>query len=247
VEKYFVLVLTSQAELPEWNTITVKPVIIQEFCNYIIGICSTITGNKSAENVKKVVAWLKSALPSVVNDIPHNKSDEISTVFMEKKMEPAQPKAMGHLFELAAQLKDMATQLHAFAEESEKTKRTTAILMAENEEAVSKLRTAEETISTLQNQLTETETELTSIKSQAAELLTENEKLKAVISVYSEDKQSSMDGQLNAIASKLKTEYNEFKDALDLEMTAEIGEILRDQLMRVFKILSKAGIGIESR
>ena len=56
-----------------------------------------------------------------------------------------------------------------------------------------------------------------------------------------------MDGQLNAIASKLKTEYREFKDALDLEMTVEIGEILRDQLMRVFKILSKAGIDIESR
>ena len=80
-----------------------------------------------------------------------------------------------------------------------------------------------------------------------AEQSCEIEKLKTVISVYSEDKQSSMDGQLNAIASKLKTEYSEFKDALDLEMTVEIGEILRDQLMRVFKILSKAGIDIESR
>ena len=119
--------------------------------------------------------------------------------------------------------------------------------MSDNKALASKLVIAEETISKLQNQLAESEANLATQRAQVSELSSEIEKLKTVISVYSADKQSSMDGQLNAIASKLKTEYREFKDALDLEMTVEIGEILRDQLMRVFKILSKAGIDIESR
>ena len=119
--------------------------------------------------------------------------------------------------------------------------------MADKAEKVAQLKTAEGTITDLRELVAAKEADLTAQKLQLTELSSEVEKLKAVISVYSEDKQSSMDGQLNAIASKLKTEYSEFKDALDLDMTAEIGEILRDQLMRVFKILSKAGIDIESR
>lgn len=254
IEKYFVLVLTPQSKLPNWNTICIKPIIINEFCNYIITTCSAITGNKSADKAKKAVAWLKSALPSSTGDILPQKTTTVVSNASEKNPEainnPNQQKntaAVDSLFGIAAQLRDLFAQLYSFAEESEKAKRANASLIAENKEVVKKLNTAEDTISQLQEQLTTKEAELTSHKTQMSELSSEIERLKTVISVYSEDKQSSMDGQLNAIASKLKTEYSEFKDALDLEMTVEIGEILRDQLMRVFKILSKAGIDIESR
>ena len=253
IEKYFVLVLTPQSKLPNWNTICIKPIIINEFCNYIITTCSAITGNKDAEKIKKVVAWLQSALPSSTGDISPQKTTAVSNA-SEKKPEttnnPNQQKntaTVGSLFGMAAQLRDLSAQLYSFAEESEKAKRANAALIAENKETAKKFNAAEDTISQLQERLTAKEAELISHKTQMEELSSEIERLKTVISVYSEDKQSSMDGQLNAIASKLKTEYSEFKDALDLEMTAEIGEILRDQLMRVFKILSKAGIDIESR
>lgn len=253
IEKYFVLVLTPQSKLPNWNTICIKPIIINEFCNYIITTCSAITGNKDAEKIKKVVAWLQSALPSSTGDISPQKTTAVSNA-SEKKPEttnnPNQQKntaTVGSLFGMAAQLRDLSAQLYSFAEESEKAKSANAALIAENKETAKKFNAAEDTISQLQERLTTKEAELTSHKTQMEELSSEIERLKTVISVYSEDKQSSMDGQLNAIASKLKTEYSEFKDALDLEMTAEIGEILRDQLMLVFKILSKAGIDIESR
>ena len=251
IEKYFVLVLTPQSKLPDWSTISIKPAIINEFCNYIVGACSTITGNKATEKVKKAVTWLKSALSPASDDLPQNKPVEVSVTITEKKEEPAndlvQTKSLGSLFGVSAQLRDISTQLYAFAEESKKAEKTTALLMSDNKALASKLGIAEDTISKLQNQLTESEANLATQRAQVSELSSEIEKLKTVISVYSEDKQSSMDGQLNAIASKLKTEYREFKDALDLEMTVEIGEILRDQLMRVFNILSKAGIDIESR
>ena len=253
IEKYFVLVLKPEINLPDWNTITVNSAIINDFCNYIIGTCSTITGSKSAENIKKIVAWLKSALPSATSDVSAKASDSTSSNTSENKPETTNAQnqqknpVVGSLFGMAAQLRNLSLQLYSCAEETEKAKRETAALMAENKETAAKLRTAEDTILQLQEHVTAKEEELTAQISQVAELSSEIDKLKTVISVYSEDKQSSMDGQLNAIASKLKTEYSEFKDALDLEMTAEIGEILRDQLMRVFKILAKAGIDIESR
>lgn len=253
VEKYFVLLLNPQAKLPEWDAITLKPAVLNEFCNYIINVCSNFTDGKLGEKVKKVVTWLQSAFPFATDGVLTKESDAKSPSASIKKPEVTnftsqQNNAAGKsLLGMAVQLKELSTQVYSFAEESEKAKRAIATLSAEKAESATKLKTAEDIISHLREQISAKESAITAQQLQLAEQSCEIEKLKTVISVYSEDKQSSMDGQLNAIASKLKTEYSEFKDALDLEMTVEIGEILRDQLMRVFKILSKAGIDIESR
>ena len=50
------------------------------------------------------------------------------------------------------------------------------------------------------------------------------------------------DEQLNIIASKLSIEYKDFVDALEMEMTIELGENMREQLRTVFNILEKQGI-----
>lgn len=77
------------------------------------------------------------------------------------------------------------------------------------------------------------------------ELLDEIKKRDAVLSVFESDKVNSRQEQLNAIASKLKTEYQDFKDAIDMDMTLDLGENLRQQLSSVFKILTKNGIVLE--
>lgn len=73
------------------------------------------------------------------------------------------------------------------------------------------------------------------------------EKLNSVISVFSADKQNSQSEQLNAIASKLKAEYVDFKEAEQDSMTLDLGENFRCQLQSVFRILAKAGIDVEKR
>ena len=253
IEKYFVLTLATQTKLLDLNTLTIKPVIIHEFCRYIIETCATITGKKTEKQVAFVTEWLKSALPKPAEETS-KKPDDVTSVsndtsekLSSTSSETRDGSSNDSLFGIITQLKELSARLFSRAEESEKEKKANQSLKSAYKENIGKLKIAENTISELQNQLIEAEAKLDNQAKQLAESIAEIEKLKTVISVYSEDKQSSMDGQLNAIASKLKTEYSEFKDALDLDMTADIGEILRDQLMRVFKILSKAGIDIESR
>ena len=78
-------------------------------------------------------------------------------------------------------------------------------------------------------------------------LTKELEKHNTVLSVFESDKQNSQQEQLNSIASKLRSEYKDFTDALGMEMTVDLGENMRQQLVAVFKILSKNGIDIEGR
>lgn len=92
---------------------------------------------------------------------------------------------------------------------------------------------AKETVAGLQKQLEETSAE--------------NVRLNSIISVYSSDKQNSQSEQLNSIASKLKSEYRDYKAAENDEMTIDLGENFRFQLQSIFRILAKAGIDVERR
>ena len=59
------------------------------------------------------------------------------------------------------------------------------------------------------------------------------------------DRNKQQDEQINRIASSLKVDYKDFKDAEKLEMDTDLGENMREQLKNVFAILIKAGIALE--
>lgn len=99
----------------------------------------------------------------------------------------------------------------------------------------------------LRAQILEAKEVITSLEQQIKEASEENGRLSSIISVYSSDKQSSQTEQLNAIASKLKSEYRDFKDVENEEMSIDLGENFRFQLQSVFKILTKAGIDVERK
>ncbi|RQD69395.1 MAG: hypothetical protein D5S00_07235 [Tindallia sp. MSAO_Bac2] len=73
------------------------------------------------------------------------------------------------------------------------------------------------------------------------------EKQSKVISLYDEDKQNSLSEFINSLSSKLRAEYSDFKDAVELDMSIELGENIRQQLIEVFKILQKNGIALDRR
>ena len=82
---------------------------------------------------------------------------------------------------------------------------------------------------------------------QIEEYKAELAKLNSIISVYSADKQNAQTEQLNSIASKLRSEYRDFKDVENEEMSLDLGENFRFQLQSVFRILAKSGIDVEKR
>ena len=59
------------------------------------------------------------------------------------------------------------------------------------------------------------------------------------------DRNKQQDEQINRIASSLKVDYKDFKDAEKLEMDIDLGENMREQLKNVFAILIKTGIALE--
>ena len=56
------------------------------------------------------------------------------------------------------------------------------------------------------------------------------------------DRTKQSDETVKRLGTKLQTYYTDYKDALDLEMSTELGENMRDQMGEIFKILSSAGV-----
>lgn len=203
----------------------------------------------AVSNIPKQVS--NSEVSAVLPNAPKQISNsEVSAVIPNTPKEaPIHPERAesSDLFAVALQMQEFSAKIALLARMQAGERKESAAIKIKISDLREQLCILEDDNKHLRTELENTSKQVSDKERTISELNAEIERLKTVIGVYSEDKQSSLDGQLNAIASKLKTEYTEFKDALELEMTAEIGEILRDQLIRVFKILSKAGIDIESR
>lgn len=65
-----------------------------------------------------------------------------------------------------------------------------------------------------------------------------------MMEALSRDRAKQSDESLNRLASKLKVEYRDFKDAVDIPMDSDLGENMREQLRNVFDILIKSGVTI---
>lgn len=63
--------------------------------------------------------------------------------------------------------------------------------------------------------------------------------------VLSRDRNKQADELLQKLASKIRIEYRDFADALDVPMSCDLGENLRLQLQSIFDILEKGGMKIK--
>lgn len=63
--------------------------------------------------------------------------------------------------------------------------------------------------------------------------------------VLSRDRSKQADETLQRLASKIRVEYRDFVDALDVPMSCDLGENLRLQLQSIFDILEKGGMKIK--
>lgn len=264
IEKYFVSPYVWGCDFPVWDTLGLNANISIEFCEYMIKTLSD-TNRKYEQKISRIVSWLKSGLPQEETNRTHNKNtvdmkQETTQCYSETTTEDGHNNTestavsasyesadIQALFKVAKHLEVCSQQVRIFATIYRK-------LTSDNEKLETQYQEQQKKTKEVYAELTETRSELEELsltlqkaEAENKELHEEISRLQSVISVYSADKQSSMDSQLNAIASKLKHEYNEFMDAMDMEMTVEIGEILRDQLYRVFRALIKAGIDVENR
>ena len=63
-----------------------------------------------------------------------------------------------------------------------------------------------------------------------------------MMEALSRDRAKQSDEAIHRLSSKLKVEYRDFMDAIDIPMDSDLGENMREQLKNVFSVLIKAGI-----
>jgi len=122
-----------------------------------------------------------------------------------------------------------------------------------------KLQGANQQIADLQDTITELRKKLSAAEGDIIVLKQTVEQRNAVIAekdaeiaervkmaeVLCRDRSKQADELLQRLASKIRVEYRDFVDALDVPMSCDLGENLRLQLQSIFDILEKGGMKIE--
>ena len=79
---------------------------------------------------------------------------------------------------------------------------------------------------------------------QSSQEIEERKKLNDVQVQYREDSKVAL---LNDIARALRPEYGDFKDSVNAPMNELLGEIYREKLKNIFKILEQKGIRVNDK
>ena len=276
IEKYFVNELNNNAILPDLSMLEIDLARVVEFCKLFSNLLVNIDPSKKTNinSLNRVKKWVSINTSEASNVKETNKMENIKFIESNKKQLISEddfskkPFRFNELLDFAEYLKQAesritATGLHI--KSLEKSLSTIKENLNNTNTRYDRLKREHEVLKDqYNNKILENEKLYGEkvkldleferyrlayeIKMEEINVLKQEiEKQESVISVFSADKQNAKNEQLNAIASKLKSEYIDYQDAVEMEMTIDLGENLRQQLNTVFKILTKNGINIKGR
>lgn len=250
-EKYFLIPLSSDVPLPDLTSYDVKPAFLKDFILLIGELLNSISLKKD-EDVKKALKirqwvtgsnimqeYLLSRKDSTVAPV---KSDGKKTSKSQFLIETAH-----YLDELEKERSELKISLEKQSSNYAKAQSEKSFIEEELKKTRNYLAAANEKNDCLESENSRLKSDNQKMDNAILEQDEQISKYKSVLSVFETSKKNSQREQLNLIASKLKGEYRDFKDALNMVMNIELGENMRQQLVEIFKILSKNGIDIESR
>jgi len=272
ISKNLIFALILDTNLPAFEELNIKEAFIKEFKSIIAYTLSTIDTQEPWQTsaIEKFEKWIKPVERNIevtmetaqMPSIKENKKAEVTPASAIK------PLKRNELNDLSITLKSISDRLVATADQMQATDKGVNTLNAklsvvQSEYEAEKCKTSDliDKVGQAQEELKQAQSKNDSL---SLEIFSLNDKLKimeheisrlnevierqeSVLSVYSADKQNAQVEQLNIIASKLRPEYLDFKNAINMSMSLDLGENLRQQLLSIFKILSKCGVDIERR
>lgn len=277
VEKYFFTMLKPETVLPELSSLELKDAFLRDFCRVMHTCANQTEeiSIQLRKRIEQWLSYVKPEnvdrqIDSAQYDFNSDKlqNSETGGKVETLTIEPVKPFSQGELKAAISSLSIFSERLTATAAlwartkyEADEKKQKLDTVRAENTLIQQKLEktlaekdklVAEATehttiLAEAQIQLHDAKEEIKKLQADNATLQRELDKLKSVLSVYSADKQNTQTERLNAIASSLKSEYRDFMDAANEEMTLDLGENFRFQLQSVFRILAKAGVDVGKR
>ena len=227
----FVEMLPKDAKFPEWESVKITPENMQIFVECIEKVLLLPAVQEEASRypaIHAVKRWIalgktlseeKIELKEREKNKPAKRSSELTQLFEHfKVVEEALDKSVAE-----------ATKLTI---ENRRLKNFLSATEAENKEKAKIITSLEKEISELKSEV-----------SQANEEVDARKKLNDAQVQYREDAQVSL---LQDIARALKAEYGDYAETKDMPMNEMLGEIYREKLKQIFKILEQKGIKVEN-
>ena len=213
---------------------------------------STDTKAEQLIPASTIVAAEKVKIVSVADNPPEDRVQAPKVIVTQPK-EEASVDMIAYLTEL---LGKAAKATAVVKSESTQQRAKIDALTQTLESEQSKLRGANQQIADLQDTITELRKKLSAAEGDIFVLRQTVEQRDAVIAeknaeiaervkmveVLSRDRSKQADESLQRLASKIRVEYRDFVDALDVPMSCDLGENLRLQLQSIFDILEKGGM-----
>jgi cell division protein FtsB len=247
LERYFISEIKADTIFPDFRTIAKERESRIEF--YVLvsnGLKDINTTNSDAlQIISKVLEWLE-------NEAMEDDKKYVSITQSKQQIQPDKQKTkekcnINMLSRLTETFQGALKYISGLEEDLSVFKKDKSKI----EEEYSKLKTANEKIileiAKLQNDIYILKDDNSSKEKENFLLKAEVEKQKSVLSIYSSDKQNSLNEQLNVIASKLKTHYLNYNDAVGMRMTVELGENLKNLIGDIFRTLAKSGVDVERK
>lgn len=229
VREFLLEMLSKDVKLPEWKSVKMTPENTLLFCAImektmeLKSVQEAGNGIQVTFNVKK---WISTG---------KQYAEEIKVLKEKEKNKP--PKKSTELLALVEHFKTLEEELDKSIYEV--TKLTLQVRSLQDE-----LNKSEALGREKDNKIKKMEVEIEELKSkvsQANQEVDERKKLNDAQVQYREDSQASL---LQDIARALKPEYGDYAETKDAVMNEMLGEIYREKLKQIFKILEQKGIKV---
>ena len=229
VRELFLEILLKDVRFPEWKNVKMTLDNILAFCAIMEQVLELESVQEAGKNIPAVFSmkkWISTG---------KQYAEEVRILREKEKNKP--PKKSVELLNLAAHFKNLEEELDKSILET--TKLTLQISFLQE-----RLYKSEITDKEKDKKIREQRAEIEKLKeqvSQANQEVDERKKLNDAQIQYREDAQASL---LQDIARALKPEYGDYAETKDTPMSEMLGEIYREKVKQIFKILEQKGIKV---
>lgn len=230
LEETILEMLPKDVKLPEWKSVKITPENTLIFCSVMAKVLDMQIVQEKGTKIPASFAVKKWISAGKVY------AEEVKELKEREKNKP--PKKSDELLKLAQHYKQLEEELDKSIFECAKLSMEKKSLQEELYKSETDRREKENVIKVLQNEVEG----LKSKVSQANQEVDERKKLNDAQVQYREDAQTSL---LQDIARALKAEYGDYAETKDAPMSEMLGEIYREKLKQIFKILEQKGIKVE--
>ena len=230
VLEYLLSTISKGAGLPEWKAIQMTPEYALEFCDIVSNSINLLKTEEREEKVPSVIE-----IEIWISKLKHQAGEAKELKDREKEKTPKKSEELAKLVE----------HFSALEQKLDSAMVTNAKLSTENHNYQDEICKLKENARELERKINDMESENSrlNIALQEAKLeVDERKKLNIAQVQYREDTQESL---LKDIARALKAEYGDYVETKDQPMDEMLGEIYREKLNHVFRILEQKGVKVE--